>query len=212
MSVIPTNKLLLQELNQFRTESKKTKVGKSGWNSEETSRKYRRQALLHKHKVFTLNLFPKSFRALSDALQIETSISFHPSDVTRLDGARARSEFGAPMFEAEVFRKQMYCIEESICDYSGDFSAAPAVIRRPGNCSPLSPSRYAPVPSIEFWPSSPEPRSQKFRSRPHLNFLTKFRPRSLKVLTRVSKQLFCHISYCTTDRRPDIFCNVIVSG
>jgi len=29
--------------------------------------------------------------------------------VTRKDGAR--SKFGAPMFEPEVFRKQMYCIE-----------------------------------------------------------------------------------------------------
>jgi len=28
----------------------------------------------------------------------------------------ARSKFGAPMFEPEVFRKQMYCIEKSTCD------------------------------------------------------------------------------------------------
>ena len=28
----------------------------------------------------------------------------------------ARSKFGAPMFEPEVFRKQMYCTEESTCD------------------------------------------------------------------------------------------------
>jgi len=27
----------------------------------------------------------------------------------------ARSKFGAPVFETEVFRKQMYCIEESTC-------------------------------------------------------------------------------------------------
>jgi len=28
----------------------------------------------------------------------------------------ARNRFGAPMFEPEIFRKQMYCIEESLCD------------------------------------------------------------------------------------------------
>jgi len=28
----------------------------------------------------------------------------------------ARHKFGAPMFEPEVFRKQMYCIEGSACD------------------------------------------------------------------------------------------------
>jgi len=33
----------------------------------------------------------------------------------------ARSKFGAPMFEPEIFRKQMYCIEESICDIVGAF-------------------------------------------------------------------------------------------
>jgi len=31
----------------------------------------------------------------------------------------ARSKFGAPMFEPDIFRKQMYCIEESICDIVG---------------------------------------------------------------------------------------------
>jgi len=47
------------------------------------------------------------------------------------------------MFELEVFRKQMYCTEESTCTLSGLFSAhrnhsAPlAVIRRPGNCAPV---------------------------------------------------------------------------
>jgi len=27
-----------------------------------------------------------------------------------------RSKFGAPMFEHEVFRKQIHCIEESTCE------------------------------------------------------------------------------------------------
>jgi len=31
----------------------------------------------------------------------------------------ARSRFGAPMFEPEIFRKHMHCIEESICDIVG---------------------------------------------------------------------------------------------
>jgi len=50
------------------------------------------------------------------------------------------------MFEFEVFRKQMYCIEESTCDIVWTFrrprshSALSVVIRRPGNCSPLAPS------------------------------------------------------------------------
>jgi len=48
-----------------------------------------------------------------------------PRGVTRLDGARARSKFGAPMFESEVFRKQMYCIEESTCDTVGAFRRPP---------------------------------------------------------------------------------------
>jgi len=36
-----------------------------------------------------------------------------------------RSKFGAPMIESEVFRKQMYCIEESTCDIVGTFRRPP---------------------------------------------------------------------------------------
>jgi len=36
------------------------------------------------------------------------------------------------MFEPEVFRKQMHCIEESTCDIAGTF-------RRLENCAPLPP-------------------------------------------------------------------------
>jgi len=32
-------------------------------------------------------------------------------DVTRLDGARDKKQVWCPMFEPEVFRKQMYCIK-----------------------------------------------------------------------------------------------------
>jgi len=36
-------------------------------------------------------------------------------------GPGARSKFGASVFEPEVFRKQLYCIEESTCDIDGTF-------------------------------------------------------------------------------------------
>jgi len=42
----------------------------------------------------------------------------------------SRSNFGAPVFEPEAFRKQIYCIEESTCDIVGIFDA-PAMIRHP---------------------------------------------------------------------------------
>ena len=57
----------------------------------------------------------------------------------------ARSKFGAPMLEPEVFRTQMYCIEESTCDNLGTFRrttqwfVGPTVIRLPENGSPLLP-------------------------------------------------------------------------
>jgi len=47
------------------------------------------------------------------------------------------------MFETEVFRKQMYCIEESTCGIVASFRrllqpyGAPIVTRRPGNPAPL---------------------------------------------------------------------------
>jgi len=54
------------------------------------------------------------------------------------------------MFEPELSRKQIHCIEESTYDIFGTFPP-PAVIRRPilsrrpGNCAPLASPRYAPV-------------------------------------------------------------------
>ena len=57
---------------------------------------------------------------------------------TRLDVPGARSKFGAPMFEPEVFRKQIYCVKDSTCDIVGAFRR-PIVIRRPGNFAPLTP-------------------------------------------------------------------------
>jgi len=66
-------------------------------------------------------------------------------------GPRARSKFGASMFEPEVFRKQMFSIEESTCDIVRIFRCppqwfrAPIVIRRPGNRAPLVTPLYRPV-------------------------------------------------------------------
>jgi len=54
------------------------------------------------------------------------------------------------MFEPEVFRKQMYCIDVLVT-LLGLFGAlpqsfgAPIAIRRPGHCAPLAPHRYAPA-------------------------------------------------------------------
>jgi len=52
----------------------------------------------------------------------------------------ARNKFGAPMFELEVFRKQMYCFEKSAYDIVVTFWS-PAVIPCPRNCAPFPP-RY----------------------------------------------------------------------
>jgi len=47
-----------------------------------------------------------------------------------------RIKFGAPIFEPEVFGKQMYCFEKVLMALL--FVLAPAMIRRPGNI-PLAP-------------------------------------------------------------------------
>ena len=76
--------------------------------------------------------------------------------VTRLGGARGKMQVWRPRFEPEVFRKQMYCVEECTCDIVGIFwlpgnhstppqyFSAPRVIRRLGICAPF-PLRYAPA-------------------------------------------------------------------
>jgi len=50
--------------------------------------------------------------------------------VTRLDGARGKMQVWRPIFEPEVFRMQMYCIEECSWDILG-FFGVPAILRRP---------------------------------------------------------------------------------
>jgi len=47
----------------------------------------------------------------------------------------ARSKFGAPIFEPEVFRKQMYYYTEVLVILLGLYGAL-IVIRRPRNCAP----------------------------------------------------------------------------
>jgi len=60
------------------------------------------------------------------------------------------SKSGTPLFEPEVFRKQMHSIEESTCDIVGTFRlppqsfGAPIVIQRPVNWVPLLTHRYVP--------------------------------------------------------------------
>jgi len=49
----------------------------------------------------------------------------------------ARNKFGAPMFEFEVFRRQMYCFEKNAYDTAVTLWLH-AVIRCPGICSLLS--------------------------------------------------------------------------
>ena len=49
----------------------------------------------------------------------------------------ARSNFGAPMFEPGLFRKQMYYIEESTCDIVGIFGTRGSY-SVPGELCPLS--------------------------------------------------------------------------
>jgi len=49
-----------------------------------------------------------------------------------------RNKFGTPMFEPEVFQKQMYCFEKSAHDIVVNFWP-PAVIPRTRNRAPLPP-------------------------------------------------------------------------
>jgi len=63
--------------------------------------------------------------------------------VTRLVGTGARDKIGDPVFEPEVNRKQMYCIEGSTCDIVGTFGR-PHCELAPGKLFPLSPLGYDP--------------------------------------------------------------------
>jgi len=77
-------------------------------------------------------------RALHLVLTKKSEINLNDKDgypqvcirgATRLDGGRGKKQVWrrAPMFEPEVFRNQIYCVEESTCDIVGTF-------RLPGYC------------------------------------------------------------------------------
>jgi len=55
----------------------------------------------------------------------------------------ARSKFGAPIFEPEVLRKQMYCIKGSTCDNVETFRR-PRSDSASGESSPFVPTSLRP--------------------------------------------------------------------
>jgi len=65
--------------------------------------------------------------------------------------AEAKSKFGAPMFEPEVIRKHMHCIEESTCDIVVTFRRPPQSFAAPRSDSvaeglcPLCPPFVTPL-------------------------------------------------------------------
>jgi len=67
------------------------------------------------------------------------------------------------MFEPEVFRKQMYCIEESTCDIIGTFRRPLQWFDARGIVLPFPPC-YAPVPITSGLPG---PISACLRRGPH---------------------------------------------
>ena len=81
--------------------------------------------------------------ARQSRIRLSAKVFGHPCrGITKLNVPGARSKFGAPMFEPEVLRKQMYYVEESTCDNVGTCRCpsqsfgTPTVIWRPGNCDP----------------------------------------------------------------------------
>jgi len=57
--------------------------------------------------------------------------------VNTVDGAWSKKQVCCPMFEPEVFRKQMYCFGKKVLMTLLEFFGPPAVIRCPGNCALL---------------------------------------------------------------------------
>ena len=77
--------------------------------------------------------------------------------VPGLGGARARIKFGGPMFDPEVFLKEIYYIgESSLLVTLLGLSGAPNIDLAPGELFPPCTPRYAPVPwsrvfQVEKW-------------------------------------------------------------
>jgi len=56
------------------------------------------------------------------------------------------------MFDPDVFRKQIHCVEESTCNIVVTFRRPPQWFGAHGIVSPLPPPRYAPVSSMAHFP------------------------------------------------------------
>ena len=95
----------------------------------------------------------------------------------------ARSKFGAPIFEPEFFRKQMYCVDESTCANFGTFRPA-AMIRRPGNCAPLCPLTWRScAESKGTWSTIPPSRHRHKSTTKDSNTNTKIQKISTVTIT-----------------------------
>ena len=82
-----------------------------------------------------------AYRQVADILVLVFS-SIQGRNDSRWRPGQEASLAPAPMFETELFRKQMFCIEESTCDVVGTF-------RRPGNRAPLV--QLAQQPTLDHW-------------------------------------------------------------
>ena len=86
-----------------------------------------------------------------------------------------RNKFGTPMFEHEVFRKQMYCFEKK-CLLLWLFGPPP-VIQPPGNWAPLPPSWHLWCYAIKIGKMSENkqiPNVMNFYSMNICNFRTQY--------------------------------------
>jgi len=99
----------------------------------------------------------------------------------------ARNKFGAPMFEPEVFRKQMYCIKNSAYDIVVAFWS-PTVIRRPGIVPPCPPSLHLWCYSIKIGKFSENKQIFKFERH--------------ELLLHERSAIFEHNRACILYRRP----------
>jgi len=103
---------------------------------------------IHRH-VFDCSFKHYSHKNIDCALHCAICHGSSIRDVMRLNGTWGKKQVWRPMFELEVFWKQMCCLEENICDTVGTFwplcshSVPPKVMWHPqsdsvpGNCASL---------------------------------------------------------------------------
>ena len=72
-------------------------------------------------------------------------------NITRLDGARGKKQVCRPHVRTEVFRKQIYCIEESTCDTVGTFRHLGIVPACPPSFFCKTHHRTADRPASDYW-------------------------------------------------------------